>query len=82
MNGSKFYMTAKLDPKNATGYNADDNTMNRVFSQDGYTEVTCVVSDLKGAWNVVPDTRDPQLEIGVSMEMKWTHSTTTNVLLD
>ena len=63
-------------------YNADDNTMNRVFSQDGYTEVTCVVSDLKGAWNVVPDTRDPQLEIGVSMEMKWTHSTTTNVLLD
>ena len=82
VNGSKFYMTAKLDPKKATGYNADDNTMNRVFSQDGYTEVTCVVSDLKGAWNVVPDTRDPQLEIGVSMEMKWTHSTTTNVLLD
>ena len=82
VNGSKFYMTAKLDPTKAVGYNADDNTMNRVFSQDGYTEVTCVVSDLKGAWNVVPDTRDPQLEIGVSMEMKWTHSTTTNVLLD
>lgn len=82
LNGSKFYMTAKLDPTKAVGYNADVNTMNRVFSQDGYTEVTCVVSDLKGAWNVVPDTRDPQLEVGVSMEMKWTHSTTTNVLLD
>lgn len=81
LKGSKFYMMAKLDPSTASGYNPEDNTMNRVFSQDGYTEVTCVVNDLKGAWNVVPDTRDPQLEIGVSMETKWTHSTTTNVLL-
>lgn len=82
LNGSKFYMTAKLDPTTASNYNSSDNTKNRVFFQDGYTVVTCVVNDLKGAWNVVPDTRDPQLEIGVSMETKWTHSTTTNVRLD
>lgn len=82
LNGSKFYMTAKLDPKDGMGYDADDDTMNRVFAQDGYTEVSCVLKDLKGAWNVVPDTRDPQLEIGVSMETKWIQSTTTNVKLD
>lgn len=82
LNGAKFYMTAKLDPKEGVGYDADDDTMNRVFAQDGYTEVTCVLKDLKGAWNVVPDTRDPQLEIGVSMETKWVQSTTTNVKLD
>lgn len=82
LNGSKFYMTAKLDPKEGTGYNAEDNNMNRVFAQDGYTEVSCQIKDLKGAWNVVPDLRDPQLEIGISMETKWIQSTTTNVRLD
>lgn len=82
LKGSKFYMTAKLDPTTATNYNPDDAKVNRVFAQDGYTEVNGVISDLKRAWNVVPDTRDPQLEVGVSMEMKWIQSTTTNVLLD
>lgn len=82
LDGSKFYMTTKLDPVTASNYDPDDKTKNRVFVQDGYTVITCVVNDLKGAWNVVPDTRDPQLEIGVSMEIKWTHSTTTNVRLD
>ena len=82
LKGSKFYMTAKLDPTTATNYNPDDAKVNRVFAQDGYTEVNGVISDLKKAWNVVPDTRDPQLEVGVSMEMKWIQSTTTNVLLD
>lgn len=82
MNGSKFYMTGKLDPKDGTGYDADNKQLNRVFAQDCTTEVSCQIKDLKGAWNVVPDLRDPQLEVGVSMETKWIHSTTTNVRLD
>lgn len=82
LKGSKFYMTARLNPTAALNYNPDDAKVNRVFAQDGYTEANGVVSDLKGAWNVVPDTRDPQLEVGVSMEMKWIQSTTTNVPLD
>lgn len=79
---SKFYMTAKLDPTSASNYDSDDKTKNRVFVQDGVTEVSCQINDLKGAWNVVPDLRDPQLEIGVSIETKWIQSTTTNVMLD
>ena len=82
LNGSKFYMTAKLDPKDGTGYNPDDHTLNRIFSQDCVTQINCIVKDLKGAWNVVPDLRDPQLEVGVSMEMKWIQNTTTNLRLD
>jgi hypothetical protein len=82
LHGSKFYMTAKLDPKDGTGYDPDNHTMNRIFAQDCVTQINCIVKDLKGAWNVVPDLRDPQLEVGVSMEMKWIQSTTTNLRLD
>jgi len=82
LDGSKFYMTAKLNPKDGTGYDADDPTKNRVFAQDCVTQINCRVKNLKGAWNVVPDTRDPQLEVGVSMDMKWIQSTTTNLGLD
>lgn len=80
--GAKFYMIAKLDPKDGLGYDADNSTLNRVFTKDHNTDVSFLVKNLKGAWSIIPDTRDPQLEIGVSMETKWIQSTTTNVKLD
>jgi hypothetical protein len=80
--GAKFYMMAKLDPKDGLGYDADNSTLNRVFTKDHNTDVSFLVKNLKGAWSIIPDTRDPQLEIGVSMETKWIQSTTTNVKLD
>ena len=71
--GTKFYLTASLDP---TGKN--DN-LPEVFRQDRQTTVNFTVNSLANAWNVVPDLSDPRLEVGVSVETKWIQSTSTTV---
>ena len=42
-----------------------------VFSRDYKTTVNVKILKLGSAYNTVPDLRDPQLEIGVSVDMDW-----------
>ena len=65
-----FYLAGELVPSDEiTGYSDE---MKSVFKQDRKTYVPVKIKSLNKAYNTVPDLRDPQLEIGISAEMKWT----------
>ena len=66
--GCKFYMAGELKPGEGSKP-ADAPT--GVFSRDYKTTVYVKVLNLGNAYNTVPDLRDPQLEIGVAVEMDW-----------
>ena len=70
--GGKFYLIAELDPE-ATGATApgEYTTLNQVFKQDFTTVVKLNITSLKNAYNVIPDLRAPQLEFGMSVDLKW-----------
>lgn len=66
--GCKFYLAGELKPgEGSKPAGAPDS----VFSSDYKTTVNVKVRNLDNAYNTVPDLRDPQLEIGVSVEMDW-----------
>ena len=65
-----FYLAGELVPSDEiTGYSDE---MKSVFKQDRKTYAPVKIKSLNKAYNTVPDLRDPQLEIGISAEMKWT----------
>ena len=71
--GTKFYVVAELD---ATGLNASNPQLvdamgHRVFMQDYTTTVKLNLKDLKHAYNVVPDLRSTNLELGFSVDLSW-----------
>ena len=78
--GCKFYLIGKLDPTAATGVTAPTNNHGKVFCQDQKTVVTFTVSDLKNAYNVIPDLASPQLEFSLSV-LQWKLSTPSSYSL-
>lgn len=65
----RFYLAGKLEP--GKGTKPDGENINGVFDSDYKTTVNVRVSDLRKAYNTVPDLRNPQLELGVVAEMDW-----------
>ena len=68
--GMKFYLTGSIDPTNYT-----TNAQPEVFHQDYKTQVTFNVNSLENAWNIVPDLRSAQLEVGVQLQVEWIQAT-------
>ena len=66
--GCKFYLAGELKPGEGS---RPAGAPASVFSSDYKTTVNVKVRNLDNAYNTVPDLRDPQLEIGVSVEMDW-----------
>ena len=66
--GCKFYLAGELKPGEGT---KPADAPASVFSRDYKTSVNVRVLNLGNAYNTVPDLRDPQLEIGVAVEMDW-----------
>lgn len=64
-NGGRFYLVGKLLASAAT------ETGNKVFKQDYTTTVRVSIKDLKNAYNVIPNLKSPQLEIGLSVDLEW-----------
>lgn len=93
--GCKFYLVAELDPANAESTSGD--TGKRVFYQDYKTIVNFTIKPGKAdenndgtadeiggfgnAYNVVPDLRNPKLELGLSVNLEWQAGLTFNVEL-
>ena len=63
--GGKFYVVAKLTAALAT------ETSGHVFKQDYTTTAKLNLTDLKKAYNTIPDLRTPQLELGFSVDLTW-----------
>ncbi len=70
--GGKFYLVASLKV-NAPGTTkpVGFGSMNQVFKQDYTTTASLNITSLKDAYNVIPDLRAPQLEFGMSVDLKW-----------
>ncbi len=65
--GCKFYMVGKLNAADATNPKA----AGFFFKQDFYTIARCTISDLSKAYNVIPDLRSSEMEIGMSVDLEW-----------
>ncbi len=70
--GAKFYMVAKLDPAVAIAAGTH-NGQNHVFVQDHVTKVVFTLDDkcLSKSYVGVPDLRSADLELGLSVDLKW-----------
>lgn len=75
--GGTFYLLGTLEISKMTA--AQRNGIDCVFMPDHVTKVSVTVNSLAKAYNVIPELRDPQLEIGVKTEMKWVGSTPANL---
>lgn len=64
-NGCKFYLIGELVP---------EKEGDCVFQQDKITKVDVTVNSLRNAYYIIPDLRDPQLRIGVTVD-NWILST-------
>ncbi len=67
---TKFYVIAELDPADI-GAVKNGNDKGNVFRQDFATLVKLNLTTLAKAYNVVPDLRTPQLELGFSVNLEW-----------
>ena len=67
---TKFYLVGELDAKKveADEYN---KTGGKVFKQDYVTIAKFTVNSLKSAINTIPDLRNPQVELGLSVNLSW-----------
>ena len=83
LNGTKFYLVGEIDPDNFT-YNGTGTTpteiLDRVLTQDYTTTLSIKVTNLKNAYNVVPDLLSPRLEIGIELVPKWVATTPEEIL--
>jgi hypothetical protein len=61
----KFYVVGKLTASEA------GETGNHVFKQDFVTKAKLTLTDLKKAYNTIPDLRTPQMELGFSVNLEW-----------
>ena len=61
--GCKFYLKGVLDPSS--------KTIKNVFKQDYITKATLTVPNFQNAYNILPDLRAPELELGMSVNLTW-----------
>ena len=61
---SKFYLVGMLDP---TGKTESDH----VFVQDHITKANFNITNLKGAYNCIPDLRTSGINVGLAVDLSW-----------
>lgn len=76
--GSKFYMLGTLTYGSGQG---NQTLVKSVFQQDYVTEVNLTINSLKKAFNCIPDLQDPQLEVGVEIDVDWILATPSEIPL-
>ena len=70
--GSKFYLTAQLDPAGQKFDNQGTVKENpSVFMQDYVTKANFTISTLAHAYNTIPDLRTSEMQFGMAVDLKW-----------
>ncbi|MBQ8462091.1 MAG: hypothetical protein IJ543_06745 [Bacteroidales bacterium] len=77
--GNHFYLVGVLEYSTAQNTTGED--ISSVFCQDRVTSVNISVSNLKNAYTVVPDLREPQLLLGVEAQLNWDMTTPGTVVI-
>ena len=78
LNGAKFYLVGKLDPEATTG-TTKPTGVDRVFVQDHITKANFNITNLKGAYNCIPDLRTSGINVGLAVDLSWQEGITFNV---
>lgn len=74
---TKFYLVGQLNP-NKTGL-TNPNSVNRVFMQDYVTTANFKITDLKDAYNCIPDLRTSGINVGLAVDLDWKSGITFDV---
>lgn len=73
--GAKFYLVGKLVPQ-------ADKAGNQVFAKAYNTKANVTISSLAHAYNCIPDLKNPKLELGLSVNLKWTEGLVQDITID
>ena len=72
--GCKFYLIGDILPQEKGDGTLTFKERDLVFKQDYVTKVDVTVKSLKNAYYIIPDLRDPQLKVGLTVS-DWIMST-------
>ena len=75
---AKFYLVGKLDPDATTG-TTNPNNVDRVFVQDHITKANFNITNLRGAYNCIPDLRTSGINVGLAVDLSWKSGIEFNV---
>lgn len=78
LNGAKFYLVGKLDPEATTG-TTKPTGVDRVFVQDHITKANFNITNLKVAYNCIPDLRTSGINVGLAVDLEWKSGIEFNV---
>lgn len=73
--GARFYLVGELEPQTGVANN-------RVFEQAYNTKANVTINSLAHAYNGIPDLKNPKLELGLSVNLKWTAGLVDDVTID
>lgn len=78
--GSKFYLVGELNP-NETNTNIANKPegVDRVFVKDHTTVANFTITNLKKAYNHIPDMRTSKINVGLAVDLTWQKGITFNV---
>lgn len=74
---TKFYLVGQLNP-NTNGL-TNPNSVNRVFVQDYVTTANFNITDLRSAYNCIPDLRTSGTNVGLAVDLDWKSGITFDV---
>ena len=80
--GSRFYLVGLLDPNALAGVNKPSGTaetLDHVFIKDHTTVANFTITNLKNAYNHIPDMRTSKINVGLAVDLKWESGITFNV---
>lgn len=79
--GSRFYLVGQLDPNATTATKLSGETIDRVFVKDHTTVANFKITNLKKAYNHIPDMRTSKINVGLAVDLSWQRGITFNVEL-
>ena len=79
--GSRFYLVGQLDPNASTATKPSGETIDRVFVKDHTTVANFKITNLKKAYNHIPDMRTSKINVGLAVDLSWQTGITFDVEL-
>ena len=77
--GSRFYLVGQLDPNASTATKPSGETIDHVFVKDHTNVANFTITNLKKAYNHIPDMRTSKINVGLAVDLKWESGITFNV---
>lgn len=82
LKNAKFYLVGELKPSGSASEGVTQptgNTIDRVFVQDHITTANFNITNLKNAYNCIPDLRTSGINVGLAVDLSWKSGIEFNV---